>query len=216
MSENISSFIYDLPDISILESPAQFDSCVWQPDGTYIVLGRANEEEFSVFSGKAIEDNIRVCKRPSGGESVVLTPNMIVFSLKINIIKLSRPRNIFKIINDHLISSFNEIGINNLDSRGISDLSINNRKILGSSMYLKNNILFYHAVLNVKENISIISKYLKHPKREPDYRAGRDHKEFVTSIWAEGYKIDIQQLSSAINKAIKKIETHFAVNMPAD
>jgi lipoate-protein ligase A len=83
-------------------------------------------------------------------------------------------------------------------------------------MYLKNNILFYHAVLNVKEDISIISKYLRHPKREPDYRAGRDHREFVTSMWAEDYKIDIQQLISAIHKALKQIETHFSVNIPAN
>lgn len=216
MAAKSSSLTYNLPDISIMESAAKFDSCVWQPEETYIVLGRANEEELSVFSGNALEDNIRIYKRPSGGESVVLTPNMIVFSLKLNIVRLNRPRHIFEIINKYLIDSFTEIGVNNLESKGISDLSINNRKILGSSMYLKNNILFYHAVLNVKEDISIISKYLRHPKREPDYRAGRDHSEFVTSMWAEEYKIDIQQLISAIHKALKQIETHFAVNIPAN
>ncbi len=214
MSEKIGSDLYDLPDIGIMESLAKFDSYVWQPDGTYIVLGRANSEESSVYSENAIRDNVKIYKRPSGGESVVLTPNMIIFSLKLNILRLSKPRDIFKVINNQLISSFNEVGINNLDSRGISDLSINNKKILGSSMYLKNNILFYHAVLNVKEDISVISKYLRHPKREPDYRAGRDHKEFVTSIWAEGYEIEIPILINSIHKAIKQIEIDFAYLIP--
>jgi lipoate-protein ligase A len=215
MAGKSRSLSYNLPDIGIMESSEKFDSFVWQPDGTYIVLGRANEEELSVFSGNALKDNIRIYKRPSGGESVVLTPNMIVFSLKLYIVRLNRPRLIFEIINKHLIDSFKEIGVNNLESRGISDLSINNRKILGSSMYLKNNILFYHAVLNVKEDISIISKYLRHPKREPDYRAGRDHREFVTSMWAEGYKVDDKLLMPAIHKALMQIKTHFAVNIPA-
>ena len=209
MSGEVSYHQYNLPDINIMESELSFDSYVWQPDETYIILGRANAEESSVYSENAIRDNVKIYKRPSGGESVVLTPNMIVFSLKLSILKLGKPRDIFKIINSHLISSFNEIGIVNLDSRGISDLSINNKKILGSSMYLKNNILFYHAVLNVKEDISIISKYLKHPTREPEYRLGRSHGEFVTSLWAEGYNIENQALIDEISKALKRIEKAF-------
>ena len=43
----------------------------------------------------------------------------------------------------------------------ISDIAIGDKKILGSSMYRKKNTIFYHAVLNVSESITEISKHLK-------------------------------------------------------
>lgn len=205
MNPALSFESYTLPDFGIFNSELEFDSYVWQPDGTYIVLGRANDSESSVYTEFAQRDDIKIYKRPSGGESVILTQNMIVFSMKINIIKLKKPRYIFDIINKHLINSLKNIGIDNLNSRGISDISILDKKILGSAMYLKNNILFYHAVLNVKEDVSLISRYLKHPGREPDYRAGRNHNDFVTSLKAEGYNIKIPLIIDAMREAINNI-----------
>jgi lipoate-protein ligase A len=51
-------------------------------------------------------------------------------------------------------------------------------------------------VINVSEDVSLIERYLKHPKREPDYRKGRKHSEFVTNLKNLGYQIDIPQLLS--------------------
>jgi lipoate-protein ligase A len=98
------------------------------------------------------------------------------------------------------------LGIENLNSKGISDLSIGDKKIMGSSMYLKGNDLFYHAVLNVSEEVSLISKYLKHPKKEPDYRKGRPHNEFVTSLHAEGYYIDVDVIMDSVRKALESLQ----------
>lgn len=212
MTPALSFESYTLPDFGIFNSELEFDSYVWQPDGTYIVLGRANDSESSVYTELAKRDDIKIYKRPSGGESVILTQNMIVFSMKINIIKLKKPRYIFDIINKHLINSLKKIGIENLNSRGISDISIFDKKILGSAMYLKNNILFYHAVLNVKEDVSLISRYLKHPGREPDYREGRNHNDFVTSLAAEGYNIETPLIIDAIRDAIYNIRKEINLN----
>lgn len=204
---------YTLPDLGIINSELEFDSYVWQPDGTYIVLGRANDTESSVYSELALRDGIKIYKRPSGGESVIITQNMIVFSMKINIVKLKKPRHIFDIINKHIISSLHSIGVENLNSKGISDISIFDKKILGSAMYLKNNILFYHAVLNVKEDVSLISRYLKHPGREPDYRAGRNHDDFVTSLAAEGYNLEIPLIIDLIRKAFNNIGAEIRIKL---
>ncbi|MCK7539718.1 MAG: hypothetical protein MZV63_56820 [Marinilabiliales bacterium] len=46
--------------------------------------------------------------------------------------------------------------------------------------------LVYHAVLNLGEGTDVFERYLRHPRREPDYRQGRLHSEFVTSLEGGG------------------------------
>lgn len=196
---------YDLPDLLVLESNSNFGVTFWQPDNIYIILGRANSAENSLYTEKIITEGIRVYKRPTGGESVVLSPRMLVFSAKISSESLGKPKDIFRLINAKLIEELSETGIKNLNSKGISDLSIGEKKILGSSMYLNGKTLFYHAVLNINEDISLISKYLKHPKREPDYRNGRAHDDFVTSIYKEGFIIDKELIKASIEKAFSNL-----------
>jgi lipoate-protein ligase A len=128
---------------------------------------------------------------------VILTPNTLVFSVKLKINDNSH--DYFRLINDRIIQSLENLGIKDVSMKGISDISIGEKKILGSSIYRKKDMLFYHAVLNVSEKTEIIQKYIKHPKREPDYRKGRKHCDFVSSIKAEGYDISISEIRAKLN-----------------
>lgn len=197
---------YTLPDSKLIHSKEVSGCCIWQPDTLCIVLGRANNPEDSLIKENIIKDNVPVYKRPSGGESVILSPKMIVFSLKMRYSKEMSPASTFSKINRALIKRLSELNINNLGSKGISDISIGERKIAGSSMYLIKDSLFYHSVLNIGEDISLISKYLQHPKREPDYRKGRSHSEFVTSLEKEGYNFTEKELSEKIKQALNELE----------
>lgn len=174
--------LYNLPDFSIFNSQKKIDYSVWQPDKTYIVIGRANKIEDSVYSETARKNHIEILKRPSGGETVLLSPKTLVISVKIEIGNTVNAHQFFKIINRQIIAALEELEILDLKMKGISDISIGNKKILGSSVYRKLNTVFYHAVLNVSESAEQMETYLKHPKREPDYRKGRSHAEFVTSL----------------------------------
>jgi lipoate-protein ligase A len=97
------------------------------------------------------------------------------------------------------------IGVQHVNYRGISDVAINSRKILGSSIYRKRKAVFYHAVLNISEPVETIERYIKHPTKEPDYRKGRSHKEFVTSLYNEGYTFTVSQLKDALNASLAGI-----------
>lgn len=196
---------YNLPDSLIMESPLDFDFHIWIPDRVYAVLGRSNNAQESLVTEAVERDSIPVLKRNSGGESVILSPLMVVFALKISQERLSNPRNIFKMINIKLTDALLDLGVTNIYSKGISDLSIGEKKIMGSSMYLKNNNLFYHAVINVAQDVSILSEYLLHPKKEPEYRKGRPHHEFVTSLVNEGYKIDCGIMVKMLEKVLPTI-----------
>jgi hypothetical protein len=42
-------------------------------------------------------------------------------------------------------------------------------------------------------------RYLKFPGRTPEYRAGRNHEDFVTSIKKEGFGIETEAIKKAIS-----------------
>jgi len=197
---------YDLPDSRLIDIEAENDDWfLWLPDKIYLVLGQSNKAEESLYADRVLADKIPVYKRPSGGESVILTPNTLVISVRLLAEKLENPQVSFKKINNLIINGLSGLGVKDVGYRGISDICIGEKKILGSSIYRKKNLVFYHAVLNISEDIELIGKYLKHPRKEPDYRMGRDHGEFVTSLLAQGYKLTHQEIKWSVEESFGRI-----------
>ncbi len=192
---------YDLPD-AFLFMEGTTGILVWQPQETVIVLGQSNSIETSLLTQAVAADNLRVTKRPSGGETVILTPATIAFTVAKQFQALIRFREFFSMVNSVVIEGLSGMGVSKLGSRGISDITIGNRKILGSSMRKVGDKLVYHAVMNLAEDPSLFSRYLRHPRREPDYRAGRSHDEFVTSVVAEGYTFTSEAIMSMLNQRL--------------
>jgi len=195
---------YDLPDSYLFKNNVDTTSAkVWIPSETIVVLGRSNSPNDSLHIENIIRDYVPVYKRPSGGETVILTPNTIVISIAIKQTNFKGGKTYFEKINNKIIHGLIKLGVENLQYRGISDIAINNVKILGSALYQNKDVVFYHAVLNVGESTELMEKYLKHPNREPDYRKNRNHNEFVTSLKNENYNIDksdlIKQLENSLN-----------------
>jgi len=180
---------YDLPDFQILSEQEypDFRYFIWKPDRYYLILGSSNKAETSLIVENVLNDQIPVYKRPSGGESVLLGPDTLVLSTLIHTQKLEDPPKHFHDCNIRIMNALTEMGVKNISQKGISDIAIGNKKIAGSSIYRKTNIVFYHAVLNVAESPEKLEKYLAMPSKQPDYRQNRPHHEFVTSLKAEGY-----------------------------
>lgn len=192
---------YDLPDSYLFENNVVTRAnVIWIPDETCIILGRSNNPSESLYLENIISDNIPMYKRPSGGETVLLSNKMLVLSIAVEQTDFKNGKIYFKEYSTKIISALESLGIKNLGYKGISDITINDLKILGSSIYQNKFIVFYHAVLNVSESVSLIDKYLKHPKREPDYRNNRNHKDFITSIVNEKYNVNIYELKEAVKK----------------
>jgi lipoate-protein ligase A len=175
---------------------------VWQPEKSCIVLGTSNTPETAVHTDLAAAEGVPVYKRHSGGQTVILTPKTIVISIRFHSDALENPKTYFRKINRIIMDALEEMGIINLGEKGISDITIGEKKILGSSIYRKRTMVLYHAVLNIAESPGFIARYLKHPSKEPDYRAGRKHEEFVTSIHAEGYPLETEQIRKTISRHI--------------
>jgi lipoate-protein ligase A len=194
---------YNLPDIDLLKKKSnQF--LIWIPDKVYIVLGASNKPADALNMDNVARDNITVLRRPSGGQTVILTPNNVLIAAVFFGNKTMHPKEVFQQINKLIISAIEETGIHNLIMMGISDIAISNKKILGSAIYRSKTALLYHAVLNLGEPASTFERYLKHPSKEPDYRQGRSHTEFVTSLKENGYTQSSHHLTNELSLTFER------------
>lgn len=190
---------YSLKDSALIgDFSSDYNYLIWIPDETAIVIGRGNDPDKSLFIDSIIKDSVPVYKRPTGGEAVIISPNTIVISIADNRERQMKSQEYFLIYNSAIIEALESLSVKGLSRAGISDIVLNGKKILGCSIYRNKRQVFYHAVLNVGEQPDVLMKYLRYPKKTPDYRFGRDHKDFVTSLCMEGYNLSIEELKRTI------------------
>jgi len=175
---------------------------VWEPQETVIVLGRSSKENDDVHMNEACKNNIKILKRAGGGGTVVLAKGMLIISIAKRVGKRFDNGSYFKKINEVIIKCLRSMDVRGLNEKGISDICINDRKVLGCSLFRKLDLLFYQASLIVNAELDTIDRYLKHPKREPDYRRSRGHKDFLTSLKMEGYGLSINEIKDRMERAI--------------
>jgi lipoate-protein ligase A len=68
---------------------------------------------------------------------------------------------------------------------GISDLTIRDHKFSGNSLRCKRDHLLYHGTILYGFPLENVARYLRTPPREPEYRAGRSHAEFLSNVPAD-------------------------------
>ena len=197
---------YDLTDLELIQDKqSTFRFLIWQPEATCVIIGRSCKPETSVRLDKALQDGVPVIQRPTGGMAVLLSPNMLIVSVIRNGTNLPASAKFFQIYNHGIINGLKMLGVDNITSAGISDIVVNNRKFVGCAIYRNPKQVFYHAVVNMAESPELIERYLTFPERVPEYRAGRSHREFVTSLAEQGYHFDFALLSRVLEKQFANI-----------
>lgn len=168
-----------------LFTPGSSPLLLGEPSSVAVVVGRFQTMEREVLLDQAAHWNIPVLRRRTGGGTVVLAPGQIVIGLRLRALS-GGPKVISQTALAPVISAITQhIGV--VPSlRGDGDLTIDGRKILGSSLKISGSQAWYLAVLLVEDAITWIERLLPHPSREPDYRAGRSHADFCTCLAAHG------------------------------
>lgn len=190
---------YNLPDCQLLQSGNNHSSCnVWEPDRIIVIMGKGSDPDDELRAENIRQDNIPVIKRSTGGCSVIVAPNMFVASFVMKNDFAKKNNEYFDLFNSVLVKTFLKLGVENIDLNGISDITLNGLKVVGSAIYRNKDLVFYHAVINNAGDINLLEKYLRVPTRQPDYRQGRAHKDFVTSFKTQGYELKFSDLEQAL------------------
>lgn len=131
-----------------------------------------------------------VARRASGGGTVVHEPGWnLNFSLFVSI--REKPE-LFPVGNSYSILlgiACRALSLQGIESKamGKSDLATETseawKKISGNAQFRKKECIVQHGTLILDPRlISLVSDLLPHPPEEPEYREGRTHRDFVTSL----------------------------------
>ncbi len=158
--------------------------------GVAVVIGRGGKQELELERENIRADGVTVYKRSGGGCSVILDPGNLIISLGLPLSGVGGITTAFNAISNWLIGCLEESGLPGVSRQGVSDLTISEKKIGGSCIYRTKGVLYYSTTLLANHDQGLVDRYLKHPPREPDYRRGRVHRRFMTSLAAEGLNPD--------------------------
>lgn len=157
---------------------------LWELDQYVVVLGRANHLDRNVDVAACVADEIPIVRRCSGGGTVLLGPGALVYSLILRTEPGDRIANVegaTTLILDRIRSSLHG-PIRGLNRRGTSDLAIEDVKVSGNAQRWLRRSLLHHGTLLYDFDLDRIEKYLTSPEREPEYRHGRKHRDFVRNL----------------------------------
>ena len=178
---------------------------IYEPREVLIVLGAGRKAEEDVLQELAVADGVPLRRRRGGGGTVVLSPGQAVLALVTEVSSPFRNREYFHAINQWIREALEELGIPAalIQDRGISDLAMGERKILGTSLYRRRRILFYQGSLLVDNELTLFDRYLRFPSRVPDYRRGRGHGEFCTTLAREGYAVPLGRVMEILERVVR-------------
>lgn len=182
---SIGAYDLDDPLIESTASDRRPRHRLYRPDGIQVVLGRGSRPEKELNIAACREDRVAVLRRRGGGCSVVLDPGNVIVSVVLPVTGFAGNPGHFARLTRWLTGALERAGIDGVRQRGISDLALGERKIGGACIYRSRDVLFYSVTLLVRPETALFERYLAHPPREPDYRRGRPHAEFVTSLAEE-------------------------------
>lgn len=170
---------------------------LWESQEYFVVLGRAGKMNEECFIERCREDGVKILRRVSGGGTVLQGPGCINYSLILSYERDKTYRDItgsYRTILEKISAGFLEHGIQ-LEFLPVSDMAVSDNKVSGNAQARKKKFFLHHGTLLLSFDIGKIGCYLKHPKKEPDYRKKREHKEFLTNL-----DIGAEELKKVIEK----------------
>jgi lipoate-protein ligase A len=155
---------------------------IWEPDRYFVVLGSGSELAEEVDESSCAADRIPILRRASGGGAVLLGPGCLLYSL---IVSMKRPevRDVKRSYGYILKKMAQALSCPAfaVTCTGTSDLASDGRKISGNSQRRLVRFVLHHGSVLYDFDLELIGRYLRLPRRQPEYRRGRGHLEFLTN-----------------------------------
>lgn len=176
---------------------------VYSYPGHAVVLGRGSDLAVEVDAEAAAAEGVPILRRAGGGCAVVLDPGNVVVSVVLPTEDLRDNKAWFDHITAWFIAGLSSLGVDDVYHDGISDLVRAGRKIAGSCIHRRVDSLYYSASLLVRPDLEQVARLLPHPPREPEYRRGRAHLDFMGSLADVTAAQDVGAFAAALEHALE-------------
>jgi lipoate-protein ligase A len=172
--------------LEMMERGPSSDECLrlWEAKKYFVVLGHSNRIRSDADIAACNQCHVPILRRVSGGGTVVQGPGCLNYSL----ILKNDPRLIGNIGETfrYVLERHRQL-IENLCGiaarlEGTSDLTIGGLKVSGNAQYRKARFVLVHGTFLLSFDLQLIAKYLPVPARQPAYRNGRSHLQFVANL----------------------------------
>jgi lipoate---protein ligase len=155
---------------------------LWEWPDLAVVLGSGCKLHDDVDTDACLADNVPVLRRSSGGGTVLLGRGCLCFSLVLAFgrdPRLGEVRSSYEYILGRVVEAF---ALPGLSLAGISDLALGGYKFSGNAQQRKRTHLLHHGTILYGFDLATVSRYLRQPARQPDYRADRPHGDFIRNL----------------------------------
>lgn len=153
----------------------------WWGGPPAVVIG-SSERPQQVVDAEACERlGVDVIKRSTGGGSVFQTSDVLNYSLVTPAPASLDPRPGFRQGIDlvcAILAAFGVVG----RQEGTSDVAVGGRKISGNAQARRWKAVLVHGTVLVDFDHDLAAAVLRHPPREPAYRRGRTHRDFLVTL----------------------------------
>jgi lipoate---protein ligase len=184
----------DSPAANLALDEALLDGCenggaevlrFWESPEYFVVVGYSNAIETETNVAECQKSNIAILRRCSGGGTVLQGPGCLNYSLVLDFEKELALQTIpganCDIMKRNAQAIRSALG-RDVNIRGITDLAIGELKFSGNAQRRKRRTLIFHGTFLLNFDLQLVSRLLRTPSKEPDYRAGREHRTFLTNL----------------------------------
>ncbi|MGC6367320.1 MAG: lipoate--protein ligase family protein [Candidatus Marinamargulisbacteria bacterium] len=157
---------------------------IWESSTYFVVLGLSKKIEDDVHDDACKNDGIPILKRCSGGGTVLQGPGCFNYGF---VLPMKNNKNLSSITSttSYILSLVQEAlspYVSGTEQKGISDLVINDIKFSGNAQRRLKHAILFHGTILYDFNLSLVTKYLKEPPVQPEYRQKRSHNQFIQNI----------------------------------
>ncbi|MEO1528838.1 MAG: lipoate--protein ligase family protein, partial [Planctomycetota bacterium] len=165
---------------------------VWSFADPVVVLGRSSKVDEEVNREFCREHDITILRRCSGGASIVGGPGCLMYSVVLS--NADHP-SVAKIDGAHELVMARILAavrrqLPDAELNGICDLTLAGRKFSGNALRVTRTHVLYHGTMLMTADTDLVAGSLAFAPRQPDYRAGRGHGDFITNV-----KLNVAQLT---------------------
>lgn len=171
---------------------------LWEMPYVAVVLGRGSRVDLEVDLQACRRDQVPVLRRSTGGSTVLVGPGCLLYSVYLSYQQhpeLRQMATLHRWVIGRLLQGValaaRSAAVAGLqcDAAGVCDGVWQGRKVSGNALRCRRHWLLYHGTLLYDFPLDLMGRYLRQPPRQPAYREGRAHQEFVTQLPLTGEQL---------------------------